>query len=186
MCTLLLPDWVVPVPDWAGFGMSPGVPHVFKVGMRFESHLGHVFSRVRGAFGPLTVHKYPFMAPSGAFSSVAGRLFPLGAECLCPRFFMECRGRGYMTCKDSGGTDFWSRRGLAAKSRAVSRGVCNSMRPRPVPKCLQTPRWAAVSWVVPVPRKLDMASTLLADACKGDVLLDVTAQPPCCSRGLLH
>ena len=46
--TLWVADWAVPVPDRAGFRMLRRESVVCRAGVRFESHLGHVFSLFRG------------------------------------------------------------------------------------------------------------------------------------------
>ena len=46
--TLWASDRVGVVPDWLGFVTFPGESSGCRVGMRFESHLGHVFSLFRG------------------------------------------------------------------------------------------------------------------------------------------
>lgn len=48
MSSLWITDWALQLPDWLGFRMCRGFPVFARIGMQFESHLGHVFSLFRG------------------------------------------------------------------------------------------------------------------------------------------
>ena len=63
-------------------GPFSGVPSVSRVGMRFESHLGHSVIPGQGPNWPLTVHKSAFYGPFGAVF-VGGRWCGRVAPSLC-------------------------------------------------------------------------------------------------------